>query len=191
MSYSPGLSLEDQNTLLKLAARSIAHGLASAEPLNVDAGAYPPALRKEAATFVTLHLKDQFQGCIGTLRPHRPLVLDAVCNAYAAAFEDPRGHELVEDDLRHLKIDISILSDAVPMAFQSEEDLLAQLRPGVDGLILRDNVCCGTFLPSVWASLPQPREFLTQLKRKAGLPAGYWSTTVAIHRYTTCVFSNR
>ena len=74
------------------------------------------------------------------------------------------------------------------MSFSSEAELIAQLRPNIDGLILNDSAAWGTFLPSVWEQLPEPRDFLTQLKRKAGLPAHYWSDTLKVKRYTTTAF---
>ena len=89
------------------------------------------------------------------------------------------------DEVDALEIHLSLLTPAVAMTFSSEADLLAQLRPGVDGLILQEGPYRGTFLPSVWAELPTPQLFLTQLKRKAGLSADYWSPGVRIFRYTT------
>jgi hypothetical protein len=82
-------------------------------------------------------------------------------------------------------VQISVLSPPEPLAFASEAELLALLRPGVDGLILDDRGRRGTFLPSVWAQLPEAREFLAHLKRKAGLPADHWSATLTVARYTT------
>ena len=75
------------------------------------------------------------------------------------------------------------------MTFSSEADLLKQLRPGVDGLILEEDGYRGTFLPSVWESLPRPEQFLQHLKLKAGLPSDYWSGTLRVQRYTTESFS--
>jgi AMMECR1 domain-containing protein len=52
-------------------------------------------------------------------------------------------------------------------------------------LILEDRGRRGTFLPSVWEQLPEPADFLAHLRRKAGLPAGYWSETLRVSRYRT------
>jgi AMMECR1 domain-containing protein len=54
----------------------------------------------------------------------------------------------------------------------------------VDGLILEHGPHRGTFLPQVWESLPDPRDFLAHLKRKAGLPAGIRMEDLRISRYT-------
>jgi len=117
-------------------------------------------------------------------------VQDVAHNAYAAAFSDPRFPPLaaLELELEGLDLHISILSPPEPMQFVSEGDLLNQLRPGEDGLILRAGVRRGTFLPSVWESLPQPQAFLQHLKMKAGLAPDFWSDEVRVERYTTEAF---
>jgi AmmeMemoRadiSam system protein A len=175
---------EQRTQLLDVAATSIRHGLSGAR-LLVNLADFPEPLRALRATFVTLHLADDLRGCIGTLEARRTLVEDVAANAYAAAFEDPRFGPLRAVEFEQLQIHISVLSPAQPLVFESEQDLLAQLRPGVDGLILEERHARGTFLPSVWEQLPEPLDFLRHLKRKAGLPVDYWSAQVRISRYTT------
>lgn len=183
---------EDQRRrLLALARRSIRHGLAHGRPLSVQVGDYDPPLQEKRATFVTLERDGQLRGCIGTLQPYQPLVEDVAEHAFAAAFQDPRFLPLGADELEGLDIHIAVLSPAEPLRFSSEAGLLAQLRPGIDGLILEAPGHKGTFLPSVWASLPQPAEFLRQLKRKAGLPADFWSDDLRVFRYTTESFAEK
>lgn len=172
-------------TLLDLAAGSIRSGLDRRLPLAVDPAAYPEPLRGIRATFVTLEIADGLRGCIGVLEAFRPLVIDVARNAYAAAFEDPRFPPLHPSEFERLAVKISILTPPEPIGFTSEAELLQRLRPGIDGLILRENRHRGTFLPSVWEQLPDPREFLEHLKRKAGLPFGHWSAEIRIERYTT------
>lgn len=180
-----GLSGDDKARLTATARASIEHGLRAGTPLPVKAGDFPAPLQAPGAAFVTLKHNDNLRGCIGSIAAVRPLVEDVANNAFAAAFEDPRFPPLRETELAELEIHISVLTPAHPMQFTSESDLLRQLRPGVDGLILADGSRRGTFLPSVWESLPDPRDFLTQLKLKAGLPPDYWSATVTIQRYET------
>lgn len=174
--------------LLEVAHDSIAHGLRHGCALPVDAHTYPEALRAPRATFVTLHEDGELRGCIGTLEAHRPLVVDVADNAFSAAFRDPRFEPLRSEELSRLDIRISILGLPQPMTFRDEADLLAQLRPGIDGLILTASGHRGTFLPSVWESLPRPEDFLRHLKRKAGLPAHYWSPEIRLQRYTAEAF---
>jgi AmmeMemoRadiSam system protein A len=184
------LDAADRRTLLALARASIAHGLAHASPLKVDPGDYGPALREERAVFVTLTQGGSLRGCIGHLEAVQPLAQDVAENAFQAAFRDPRFPPVQEDDLPTLKVQVSVLSPPEPMPFDSEEDLLSRIEPGRDGLILRAGKARGTFLPSVWESLPEPREFLRHLKMKAGLRPDFWSEGVEIWHYHTESFSD-
>ena len=181
-------SSEEQQLLLKLAADAIAYGLKHHKAMPVDINEYPEKLREIGASFVTLNIKGRLRGCIGSLLAHRPLVQDIAHNAYAAAFSDIRFSPLIKTEYPNLDIHISILSEPKPMQFSSEENLISQLRPGIDGLILSDNGHRGTFLPSVWESLTDPKTFLAHLKLKAGLPQDYWSDTLQVQRYTTEMF---
>ena len=178
------LNKNDKQTLLETAAQSIQHGLKHGRALSVQIENYSEALQKNRACFVTLHIKGQLRGCLGSLEAYRPLIEDVTDNAYAAAFRDPRFPQLGQNEFSQLEYHISILTPSEPMTFTSEDDLLNQIRPNIDGLVLEDNGYRGTFLPSVWESLPTAREFLSHLKMKAGLPADYWSDTVKVYRYT-------
>jgi AmmeMemoRadiSam system protein A len=178
------LSSEERRVLLDLAGASIKKGLCG-EELYIKPEEHSSALQEHGASFVTLHVNRALRGCIGSLEAERPLVLDVVKNAYAAAFNDPRFSALTWPEFERLDIHLSILNMPEPMHFVSEQDLLKQLRPGLDGLILEEKFYRGTFLPSVWESVPEPGEFLRQLKRKAGLHPDYWSDTIRIMRYTT------
>ncbi len=177
-----------EETLLQVAEASIRHGLAHGRPLKPELAEYEPALQEPGASFVTLKREGELRGCIGSLSAFRPLVEDVAENAYAAAFSDPRFHPLLAAELHALEMHISLLGEAEPMHFTSEQDLLAKLRPGIDGLILQEGLRRGTFLPSVWEQLPEARDFLQHLKLKAGLPVNYWSETIQISRYTTHSF---
>ncbi len=177
--------------LLEVAWESIRHGLAVGAPLQPNPAAYPDVLRAPRAAFVTLHHHGALRGCIGHLEASQPLVLDVADNAFAAAFRDPRFGRLEPWELQNLELDCSVLTPAEPMVFEDEPDLLRQLRPGIDGLILEDGWARGTFLPAVWESLPEPRQFLNELKRKAGLPAHHWSKTLKVSRYRTESFGGR
>ena len=181
----PAYGPEARRTLLTLARDSIDHGLAHGTPLHPDAATLPTGLCEKRASFVTLHLDGRLRGCIGSLEARRALAEDVAENAFAAAFRDPRFPPLGRVEAPRLELEISVLSPAQPMRFTSEADLLGQLRPGVDGLILSDQGRRGTFLPSVWSQLPEPGDFLAHLKRKAGLPGGHWSATLEVARYTT------
>lgn len=178
------LSGSQRTTLLQTARASIRHGLAHQQPLAVHPAEFAAGLKALRASFVTLHIAARLRGCIGHLEAFQPLIVDVAENAYAAAFRDPRFSPLAAREEPLLTIHIAVLSPPEPLVFGWEEDLLAQLRPGVDGLILADGRHRGTFLPSVWESLANPGEFLTHLKIKAGLAPNHWSDTLTVARYT-------
>jgi len=175
---------EEKQILLKIADEAIKFGLEKHRVLPIKLEDYPEKLRINGASFVTLEINKQLRGCIGTLEAYQPLIQDIAQNAYSAAFDDPRFLPLTAEEYSKLAIHISILSQPTQMSFTSEEDLLKQICPGIDGLILSDCGCRGTFLPSVWESLPQPESFLQHLKLKAGLPEDHWSKTLKVERYT-------
>jgi len=177
------MNKEHQRCLLDLAKKSILHGLQTGKPLAVDLAGLPQELLDVRATFVTLHKQGELRGCIGMLKAVRPLAEDIAENAFAAAFRDHRFPPLTAEEFEQLEIHLSILTTPEPIAFRSEEDLLAQLRPGVDGMIIEEGARRGTFLPAVWETLPNPKQFLRHLKQKAGLPADYWSDTLKFYRY--------
>jgi hypothetical protein len=183
--YDNELSPQQRHALLELARNSIAHGLERGRALAVDPADFSPALQVRRAAFVTLHKQGRLRGCIGHLEAIQTLVQDVVENAFAAAFRDPRFPPLTAVELEALHIEISVLTPSKPMAFTSEADLLGKIEPGLDGLILEEGRARGTFLPSVWESLPEPEDFLRRLKRKAGLPADYWSESLRVSRYRT------
>jgi AmmeMemoRadiSam system protein A len=182
------LTSEDRATLLRVARQSIEHGLRHGRPMRVDPADFAEPLRPIRATFVTLQLAGKLRGCIGTLEAREPLVIDVAEHSYAAAFEDPRFEPLSIDEFPELEVHISILSPAEPIRFDSEKDLLAQLQPGIDGLILRLGHRRATFLPSVWESLREPGQFLAHLKQKAGLAPDSWSDRMEFERYGTDSF---
>ncbi|MCP5157835.1 MAG: AmmeMemoRadiSam system protein A [Gammaproteobacteria bacterium] len=184
------LSIQDRATLLQVARASIQHGLYHHRALPVDPSDYPATLRSARATFVTLEIEGRLRGCIGALIAYQPLVRDVAVHAYAAAFEDPRFPKLHAEEFPKLEIHLSVLSPPEPLSFRSEQELLAQLQPGVDGLILHFRQHRATFLPSVWEQLADPPVFLAHLKQKAGLSPDFWSLELQAERYTTESFGD-
>lgn len=181
-------------TLISIAENAVKQcvlGNSQYQPLVSE---YDPLLTQARASFVTLYLEgdpgQQLRGCIGSLEAHKPLVNDIAANATAAASRDQRFLPVDVSEINRLQYHIAILSEPESMAVTSEMDLLTQLRPEIDGLILSYQNRRGTFLPSVWQSLPEPLEFLKQLKHKVGLPAGFWSDELSVYRYTTESFSS-
>ena len=182
---SNGLGRGARRRLLDIAAQSIRHGLEHGKPCEVDLDRLPTEFGERRATFVTLEANGRLRGCIGSLAVKRPLAADVAHNAHAAAFADPRFSPVEADEVDGIRIKISVLSPHVPIHADSEADLVARLRPGIDGLVIKDGEKRATFLPSVWAGIPEPERFVRELAGKAGWPAGHWSESVRAWRYTT------
>lgn len=174
------MSAERGKVLLPIARAAISSMLSL--PHTADETA--PWLAEHGACFVTLTQRRELRGCIGTLQAHRPLLADVKGNAVAAALYDPRFEPLRADELDFTEVEISLLSSTQPMEIQDEADALAQLRPGIDGVIFEYSSYRSTFLPQVWEQLSEPHHFLAQLKRKAGLSSKFWSDEVKLSRYT-------
>lgn len=183
------LAEEHRQLLLDTARSSIEFGVAEGRPHTVEAKSFPEPLRPHRATFVTLRRPDGgLRGCMGTSVAARPLVEDVCRNAYSAAFMDPRFAPVGGDEVEGLDLQISVLSPLEQMQVTSTADLLAAVRPGVDGLLIEEGSRRGTLLPSVWEVLPDPVVFLSELWAKAGMSPGHWAPTLRVFRYTAECF---
>jgi hypothetical protein len=171
---------EAGRVLLPLARAAIAAELGLAHAAHEDL----PWLKQQGASFITLKLDAKLRGCIGTLRPHRPLGEDVRANAVGAAFRDPRFKPLAAEEFAAVEVEVSVLSPLQPMSFSDEPDALRQLRAGVDGLVFEYGHHSSTFLPQVWEDIKEPSDFLAHLKYKAGLPPDFWDKDVRLSRYT-------
>ena len=173
---------ERARTLTGLARQSIRSAL------QESAAPAPPAvpwLARRAASFVSLHQNSgELRGCVGGLTAVRPLGEDVVAHARAAALHDPRFAPLPLAELEVVKIEVSVLSPTEVIAVTNEDQLAAELRPAIDGLVIEAGTQRATFLPQVWQQLPAPREFIRQLKRKAGLQPDDWKLEWRFARYT-------
>jgi AmmeMemoRadiSam system protein B/AmmeMemoRadiSam system protein A len=179
--HEPGgaASLEDAGPVLLAAAR----GAIEARLLGAARGAHAPWLAQPGATFVTLTRDGALRGCIGSLQASRPLGVDVAENAIGAAFRDPRFAPVSVDEWPRCRVEVSLLSTPKAVAFADEAELLSQLVPGEDGVILECDGRRATFLPQVWGGLPDKRRFLGELARKAGLPADVRLARCRVARY--------
>jgi len=172
---------EAGRTLLTLARAALAHRFGEVpEPPRVDA---PLWLRQTGATFVTLMRAGKLRGCIGSLEARRALGEDVVANALAAAFGDPRFPPLAPAEWRDTECEVSLLSTPKPLHFADDAELLESITVGEDGLILQLNDRRATFLPQVWASIPDKRRFLAELLSKAGLASDTRLARCRVWRY--------
>jgi AmmeMemoRadiSam system protein A len=173
---SEPLSQEDREFLLRLARTAIESAVRGEKLPPTDFTALTPVLRQNGAVFVTLTISGNLRGCIGALEPYQPLAQDVREHAVAAALEDPRFPPVSVNELPRIHIEISRLTHPVPLPYTDTADLLRKLRPGVDGVILRDGYRRATFLPQVWEQLPEKEEFLSHLCAKMGASPNTWRT---------------
>jgi len=167
--------------LLQVARAEIARALGLEAEITLPQDA--AWLAAQGASFVTLTIAAELRGCIGTLEAHRSLIEDVRKNARAAAFDDPRFSPLRREEFDAVSVEVSLLSTPEPLAVKTEAEALACLRPHIDGVVLEYDWHRATFLPQVWEQLPNPRKFLQQLKRKAGLSEDFWADKVLVSRY--------
>ncbi len=189
MAPSPSVELSpaEQQRLLRLARESIAFRLQHDRSYRPP-GDWSGLPAESGACFVTLTIDGGLRGCVGTLQAREPLYRAVACYAGSAAVSDHRFEPLSLDELAQVRIEISVLSAETPLEVGSEQELLKRLRVGVDGLILDAGRHHATFLPQVWDKLPKPRDFVAQLRRKAGLPADHWDDSVRWSIYTVISF---
>ena len=146
---------------------------------------YPQVFDEIGACFVTLEKDGALRGCIGSILPNQPLINDIVQHAKDAAFKDPRFAPLRADEFGNIKVSVSLMSTPSRIQFKNEEDLLNQIVPYQDGIIIKDGNLQSVYLPSVWNEIPNKQEFLTSLKVKAGMQANYFSPTFEAYRFST------
>jgi AmmeMemoRadiSam system protein B/AmmeMemoRadiSam system protein A len=173
---SSELSKDKGEILLKLARKTIAQklGIPGQESSGLENSLKDETFRSRRGTFVTLKINNQLRGCIGNLNPDKTILDGVQDNAVNAAFSDPRFRPLSKNEFDKIHIEVSLLTEPKQLEFKDATDLLAKLRPHIDGVIIRKGMYSATFLPQVWEQLPDKKEFLEHLCMKAGLPAGAW-----------------
>ncbi|HEY3010947.1 MAG TPA: AmmeMemoRadiSam system protein A [Micromonosporaceae bacterium] len=187
-SLAVPLAVEDGAVLARRATAAVRARLAG-RPVDGRPPARPP-LRALGASFVTLERDGALRGCIGSLEPVRPLFVDVTRNA-VKAMTDPRLAPVYCGEWPGLDVKVSVLSHPVPLPVMDRDELLAELRPGLDGLIFADDRRRATFLPAVWTKLPEPARFVTALLDKGGWPPGDWPARLRVYRYTAVEFFDR
>jgi len=180
---------DQQDLLRQIAWQSLRHGIQYGRHLEPDLDALPRAFCEPAACFVTLHKNGRLRGCIGSMEASDPLAKAVAWASFSAGFRDPRFPSLKSEEMDELALEISILSPMQDLPVSSEQDLLSTLRPGIDGLLLEEHWRHAVYLPSVWEQLPEPSEFVRQLKIKGGWPGDYWSDDMRAKRFQSEIIS--
>lgn len=112
--------------------------------------------------------RGELRGCVGTTEAKYPLSAAVARYAVSAAMEDSRFLPLAREELPECEIEISILSSMRRVNPR-------EIRPGIDGVMVKRETRQGLFLPQVWEDLKEPERFLSLLcSQKAGLPPDAW-----------------
>jgi len=162
----PFLSESDRRAALQLARTAVVEAIAHRKLPDV----FPREgiFAERHGVFVTLHVRNRLQGCIGVIEANEPLGEAIIRCAASAALEDPRFAPMRTDQLSELSIEISLLSPMEPIAPESIE-------LGHHGLVVRLHAQRGLLLPQVAIEHRLTREqFLEETCRKAGLPREAW-----------------
>lgn len=186
---SPEYSPDDRGHLIRIARHSLTAAVRTGAPRLPDASGLSPAIAAVRASFVTLRAAGDLRGCTGSLEAVAPLGIDVARATSHSALADPRFPPVTADELQGIRIEISVLSPLERVLTLDEQELLARLEPGIDGLVLSLGRHRATFLPKVWEQLLEPASFVRELKRKAGLPPGFWSNALEVYRYHTETFA--
>jgi AmmeMemoRadiSam system protein A len=187
-----GLAEPERKLLLGLARKSLQNSAANQHLPEVSSHDLAPKLTEKKACFVTLTKDGSLRGCIGHLSALEPLYQAVIDNARNAGLRDPRFPAVHPDEVDKIKIEISVLTEPQPLQFNSPEDLLAKLNPRKDGVLLQIGGRAATFLPQVWAQIPDKIGFLNHLSQKAGCDASAWrGRDVAVSVYHVESFEER
>ena len=189
MSETDKLTEEEGKHLVETARKTIQKALFNPKDKSEPDTASSPKFQERRGTFVTLTLNGALRGCIGHIIPQESLIEGVRINAMNAAFGDPRFPRLSKTEFDKIKVEVSILTTPKPLPYADANDLLAKLRPGIDGLIIRKGYHQATFLPQVWDQLPNKKDFLSHLCLKAGLAGDAWAyDTLEVHTYQVQAF---
>ncbi|MBS3752177.1 MAG: AmmeMemoRadiSam system protein A [Anaerolineales bacterium] len=183
------LSREDKKMLLKIAREAIQKKARDEKIPVLEVDSFAPPLRKKRASFVTLTKRGALRGCIGTLEAEQPLVEDVQVRALAAAFHDFRFPPVSAEEIEEITIEVSVLTKPRTLDYESPEDLVHELEPGLDGVVLSDGHHKATFLPQVWDKLQDVETFLSRLCYKMGVKPDLWQgkkLDVKIYRVIKC-----
>lgn len=184
------LRSEERDILLNLADAAIVASVGEGSMPSIDHRVLPPRLTEPGASFVTLNIRGQLRGCMGTIKAKLPLAEDVTKNASSAALRDPRFPTVTLEEIGLIETEVSVLTTPEILLYSSSEDLLTHLKPGIDGVIVKKGVRRATFLPQVWKKVEDAEDFLSRLCLKAHLTQDAWRfEELEILTYTVESFS--
>jgi len=162
------LPIPTRRWLLHVARGALAEALAVEHVADAERPD-DPALATPAALFVSWHEGRRLQGCLGTLEPRDALEHAVRTYAVRAGLQDPRTLPATAESLPRLSCEISVLGPRQPLAAIGADAIASAIVPHRDGLVIRHGERSAVYLPVVWQSLPEPRDFVAALCKKAGI----------------------
>ncbi len=175
----------NKEAILQIVEKSLFKAVKNNKIYTPKRNEYNNVLFNKGASFVTLEKNNKLRGCIGSLLPTNAIATDLAKNTFSAAKNDSRFKPINENELKEITFKVSLLTGFEKIEFASYDDLLKQIKPKIDGLLIKDGERQGLFLPSVWEDIHNKKEFLTELKIKAGLSPNYWSDNIEVFRFRT------
>ena len=175
----------NKNAIIDIVSKSLEKAVLENSEYSPNRDDYDNVMFDKGASFVTLEKNGKLRGCIGSIFPTMSIAEDLTKNAQLAALHDSRFNPVSKDELKNITFKVSLLTGFEEIKFSSYDDLLKQIKPKTDGLLIKDGKRQGVFLPTVWEDIPNKKEFLTELKIKAGLSPTYWSDNIEVFRFRT------
>ncbi len=179
---------EDGRELLSVARKAI---ISSVNNQEISA---PPSFvsrfNEKSGVFVTITKNKQLRGCIGFPEPIFPLWKALIEAARSAALNDPRFPPLTREELKDVKVEVTVLTPPEEIKGDAEE-LKKQIEIGRHGLIVRAPYGSGLLLPQVFVEYnATPEMALGMTCEKAGLESSCWKKpTTSIFRFEGIVFN--
>jgi AmmeMemoRadiSam system protein B/AmmeMemoRadiSam system protein A len=177
-----GLTNDEKQALLRIARASIEAELGGKKP---PAAKGQGTLGEKRGAFVCLKKRNHLRGCIGFIEAKTPLAKTVEDMSVAAAFRDPRFPPLKKEELKEVRLEISVLTPLRRI------DDTGEIVVGTHGLYIRKGGCAGLLLPQVATEYGWDRgTFLKETCRKAGLGPDAWrDPETEIYLFSADVFS--
>jgi MEMO1 family protein len=180
----------EKNYMLKLARDTLTFFLQTKKLLNIQESKITEKLLKNRACFTTLTINHELRGCVGNLVANNKLYKSIQENIIHAAIHDTRFNPVSIEELKKIKIEISVLTKPKALVYDSTESLLNQLKPHIHGVILENKSRSSTYLPQVWEYFTDKQDFLESLCEKGGMPSDCWKDkSTKIQTYKALIFT--
>ena len=177
----PDLNEKEKNILLRVARKSITEYFEHESNQNIlPDDSLTHALRKKSGVFIGISIRNKLRGCMGRIYPDHSLYYTVKEMAVAAAYYDQRFEPVSVEELKDMKIEISILSSLRKI------NSIDEIEPGKHGILIKKGERSGTYLPSVATKTGwSVEELLARCSREKALIGSDGWKTADIYIYET------